>query len=145
MSKYSVQILPGVRRLWMLDCNLIPPYVYLTGICGGVVALMTDKLVELQVLGDAVCKLESERVAGGWKQTATLSLNVGNDVVDKRNIAFVVEDMLGSKFLIGSKEPPFPAVKTTYNFGSASSDAAGCFLDVSHTSLRTLIPCVIYM
>lgn len=103
---------------------------------------MTDRLTELPVLGNPVCKLDSERIAGGWKQTTTLSLNVGNAKIKTKYAAFVVEDILGDTYLIGSKEPPYPVVKTSQNIGNPSGDAAGCFLEVIHSSLRSLIPCI---
>lgn len=145
MDKHCVQILPGIRRLWQLECSRLPRYVALTDICGGAVAIMTDTLIELPVLGSSTCKVVSERVAGGWKQTASLSVIVGNAPVEKKYTAFVVEDMQGDRFLIGSREPPYPVVKPSYNCGNPSGDAAGDVLEISHTAIRTFIPCLIHL
>lgn len=56
---------------------------------------------------------------------------------------FVVTDVNGNSFLIGSLETPRPVVECERRVGIPSGDAAGYEYEIKHVAIRSMVPCVI--
>lgn len=138
--KTSCQILPGVRAIYWLDCEKLPSRTDLRGICRMTVPILTD-CNELSIAPDCECSCKSQREGRGFQDTASISFIADELVPMHIHAGFVVEDVEGNTFLIGSKEPPFPQIKVERKTGSPSGKSAGFAYDVTHVALKSLVPC----
>ena len=139
--KTSTQILPGVRAIGWVDCDKLPRRVDLQGICGNVVAVLTE-VTPIAFFGEPECRCKTEREAGRITDTASLSFRTDAVLPLHRHIGFVVIDQNGKSWLIGAKEAPYPTVKLTIDFGTPEGDPACNIYDIEHTALKSLILCI---
>lgn len=138
--KTSRQILPGVRAVYWLNCDKLPNRVDLRGICRMTVPILTDS-PQMPIANGAECGCVTEQEGRGFSETASLKFFSDELVHLHVHTGFVVEDVEGNTFLIGSKEPPFPKIKIERRLGSPSGDSAGYAYEVTHTALKSLVPC----
>lgn len=138
----SCQILPGVKAIYSLDGAKLLPNVALRGICGMDCPILTD-LMPLEIFGEPECSCSTSKTNGQNSDTVTLKFLTHFIVPFAERTAFVVTDVEGRSYLIGSKEPPYPQVNFTRRFGSPDGDAAGYLYEITHIALKSLIPCSI--
>ena len=138
----SCQILPGVKKLFWVECNRLPTRIDLHAVVDLPVALLAD-LNEITFFGRPECQRVTVKENNGWRQEATLKFRAGEDLPFYKNIAFVVTDVNGDSYIIGANEKPYPVLKSEYKTGSPSGDPAGFTYEISHNALRTLVKCII--
>lgn len=138
----SIQILPGIKKIYWLDSDTLPARVDLYSVIKMRVAPLAD-LNEMTFFGDPDCRRSTERDNNGLIQKATLKFNSADEIPFDKNIAFIVTDANDRSYLIGSCEKPFARIKVEKLTGAPSEDAAGYSYEVSHESVRTMIECLI--
>ena len=140
--KCSTQILPGVKAIGWLDCRNLPRRVDLTGICGMPLPILTD-IHWLNFFGEPDCRCQSKKENGGYQDTASLKFRAAEKLPRGVPLGFVVTDVSGKSYLIGSQEHPYPQCEPEQSTGSPSGDAAGFEYEVKHIALKSLIPCIV--
>lgn len=138
----SCQILPGVKSIGWVLCSSLPKQIALSGISRLPVALLAD-IHEITLFGSSDCRCSTEKDNNGWHQTASLTFFSSEEVPFENNIAFVVKDVNGNAFIIGSYEKPYPKVSIDSITGSPDNQSAGYKYSVSHKAIRTLVPCLV--
>ena len=131
-----------MRAIGWVDCDKLPRRVDLQGICGNVVAVLTE-VTPIAFFGEPECRCKTERESGRITDTASLSFRTDAVLPLHRHIGFVVTDQNGKSWLIGAKEAPYPVVKLTIDFGTPEGDPACNIYDIEHTALKSLIECII--
>lgn len=137
----STQILPGIKAIGWLDCRALPKRVDLSAICGMPVAILTD-IHPIPFFDEPTCECKTKKDGGGYEDTATLKF-LTNEIPRNPCLGFVVTDVNGNSYLIGSLEAPHPTVEPTRQTGIPSGDAAGYEYEIKHVSIRSMVPCVI--
>lgn len=137
----NCQILPGIKKLYWVDCDKLPTRIDLYAAAGMKVALLAE-LNEITFFGFPECKCTTEKVKNGWKQEASLKFLSSDDIPLFKNIAFVVTDVSDESYIIGFNEHPFPTVKREYNMAKPG-DKAGFNYEISHSALRSMVKCLI--
>lgn len=136
------QILPGVKAIYQLECNHLLENVALRGICKMSVPVLTA-LNEVEIFDNAECECQTERSDSASIDTATLKFQCEKYLPSHLHLGFVVVDVNGDSYLIGAKEPPFPIVKVQRKCGTPGDDSSCYRYEVSHTAVKSLIPCTI--
>lgn len=138
----STQILPGIKAIGWIDCRYLPRHVDLTAICGAMVPVLTD-VHPIPFFGEPTCECQTRREGAGMEDTATLKFLTGTRLPRNAALGFVVTDVSGRNYLVGSFEHPRPVVECRRITGQPSGDAAGYAYEVKHVSIKTMVSCVI--
>lgn len=103
--------IPGLRRIAFIDPADLPPFIREMAKTG-IQPVIASPLRDIDFFGEAVL---SFTLSKDGKEQTKLSFS-SSDSIPFRDVAFVVEDQLGQRRVVGSLEPPFPkldVVKTT--------------------------------
>ncbi len=140
--KTSIQILPGIKSIGWVDCRCLPRRVDLSGICRMPVAILTD-IHPIDFLDEPTCECKTEKENGGYKDTATLSFLTGKKLPVGASFGLVVTDVNDNSYLIGSLESPHPVVGCVQRTGTPSGESAGFQYEITHVSIKSMVPCII--
>lgn len=140
--KTAIQILPGIKFIGWIDCRHLPRRVDLSAICRIPVPILTD-INPIDFFGEPECKCQTKKEARGYEVAASLSFRSDIELPHDGFTGFVVTDVNGNSYLIGSREHPRPIVEMTRSTGIPSGESAGILYEIKHTALRSLIPCII--
>ena len=134
------QILPGVKFIgWVYADRLIPDIV-LRGIAGMPVPILTD-IHDVAFFDEPKCECMTTNDNGNRLDTATLKFSSENVLPVNAHIAFIVTDISGGSYIIGSRETPFPVIKRTISFGNTANECAGVKYEITHTAIKSLVKC----
>lgn len=137
------QSLPGIRRIYFTMCAALPPYVMLTGICGGAVAMYRDSLEKIPFAGIPTLKCDGTVVNGSRQEKSSLEFRTSGRLPDGVRLAFIVECVNGTSWLIGSREPNYPVVEYSDFSGDPSGSAAVRTYKITHIGVKSAIPVVL--
>lgn len=138
----SVQILPGVKKIYWVDCKYLPTRIDLKAISKIPVPLLID-LNPITFFGEVTCRRDTVKENGGWHETATLGFNSHEELPFSGHIGFVVIDANNQAYIIGGYEQPYPEVAIKKITGKPGGDIAGYSYEIKHNALRTLVDCLI--
>ena len=138
----STQILTGIKAIGWLDCRALPKRVDLSAISGMPVAILTD-IHPIPFFDEPTCECKTKKDGAGYEDTATLKFLTSQKLPRSASLGFVVTDVNGQSYLIGSLEAPQPQVECNQQTGIPSGDAAGYEYEIKHVSIRSMVPCVI--
>lgn len=135
-------ILPGIKKIGWVKCEMLPKQLDLSGLSRLPVPLLAD-INEITFFGTPDCRCVSDIENNGISEAASLKFLSGEDLPFKDHIAFVVTDVNDNSYIIGAFERPFPVIKTERSSGSPSGDPAGIRYEITHKAIRTMVPCLI--
>lgn len=137
------QSLPGVRRIYATPCSSLSPGLMLTGLAGGAAVLFRPDLVEIPFTGQPAFRREGGTVHGARAYTTTLEFRSAVQIPDYAPMAYVVEQVNGKVWLIGSREPNYPVMEFVDNAGAPAGDPAIRSYTVKHTDIFSGIPVIL--
>lgn len=132
--------LPGIKAIGWIDCDKLMPHVALRGICKMDTPVLT-KITWIDFT-DAKCSNKTEYSNNGNKDTTTLKFESTTLIPIHLNFGFVVTDVNGQSYLIGSKEA-VPKLESGCNCGFPGDESAGFEYNVTWITIKGLIPCII--
>ena len=138
----STQILPGIMAIGWVDCRHLPKRVDLSAICRVPVAILTD-IHPIPFFDEPTCECQTKKDGGGYEDTATLKFLTGTELPRSATLGFVVTDVNGNSYLLGSLESPRPVVECEHRTGLPSGDSAGFSYEVKHVAIKSMVPCII--
>ena len=142
IMRTTTQILPGIKAIGWVDCRHLPRRVDLSAICGMTVAVLTD-IHPIPFFDEPTCECQTKKDGAGYQDTATLKFLTSEKLPRSATLGFVVTDVNGQSYLIGSLEAPQPQVECNQQTGIPSGDAAGYAYEIKHVSIKSMVPCVI--
>lgn len=144
MRNLGIQHLPGLRYIGWLNGANLKRRVDLDGIVGQPVPILTE-LHEIDFCGKVECSCKSTKEGNTYSDTATLKFFTASllPFTREKNVAFVVTDIAGRSFLIGSKEMPCTNIIPSLNHGFPDGDEAGFLYEIRHVACKSMVPCVI--
>ena len=98
--------MPGLRRIAIIDPADLPPLIREMA-ASGIVPVISSPTRDIDFFGDAV--LAFTRSEDG-KESTTLSFS-SSDCIPFYDVAFIVEDQMRQRRVVGALEPPFPVLK----------------------------------
>lgn len=138
----STQILPGIKAVGWVDCRHLPRHVDLSAICGMSVAVLTD-VHPIPFFNEPTCECQIKKDGAGYEDTATLKFLTSKQLPQGVALGFIVTDVNGKSYLIGSLEHPHPIVESQQRTGIPSGDVAGYAYEIKHVAIKSMVPCVI--
>lgn len=142
IMRTTTQILPGIKAIGWVDCRHLPRRVDLSAICGMSVVVLTD-IHPIEFFDEPQCECKTKKDGAGYEDTATLKFLTSQKLPRSASLGFVVTDVNGQSYLIGSLEAPQPQVECNQHTGIPSGDAAGYAYEIKHVSIKSMVPCVI--
>lgn len=134
---------PGVRRIYAVPCASLPPHMMLSAICGGSCTLFRRDLTPVPFAGKPTLTREGTLLNGSRAQKSVIELRTDYIVPEGVRMAFVVEQVNGQVWLIGSREPNYPVVEYTDSAGDPAGDPAVRTYRITHTDIRSGIPVIL--
>ncbi len=110
--------LPGVSAVYTIHRSQISPFVREQFLCGLIVAVIGD-LSPLPVKGGASCTHTVSMLPEGDEHSVTLNFVTHPDAI-LEEMAFIIVAADGEKYLIGSREAPFPETTVTNSLSTPS-------------------------
>lgn len=132
--------LPGVRRIWMKQASELGENLQMRQEAGIPISVY-DPGEEVKFSGTATAEWSTEYDNNGLSGSVTLKFATCSPI-RVYNRVFVVEDNNGARWLIGTREKPYPTLKSTRTTGSESGDAAVWSHEVKWVCLNGAIPIV---
>ena len=134
------QILPGVKEIGWVRCEHLVNDIALRGIAMMPVPILTE-IHNVPFFDEPTCECVTENDGGNRTDTAKLKFASEDLLPLKEHLAFVVTAIDGNSYIIGARETPFPVVKLTISFGDADGEGAGFIYEITHTAIKSLVPC----
>lgn len=131
--------LPGIYKIGKVPTANIPINIVSKCMAGIPVGLFCS-VENITFYGEATCEMVSEAENNGYSEKTTLKFRTSELISTTERVAFVVDCASDERFLIGSREHPYPVVKITKSTGSPSGDASCYEVEVTFTSVKSLIP-----
>ena len=131
--------LPGISRIAYVLAESLSPHLLLQAIAKvpvGVFARLSFLPFDKRT---ALCETETEFDNNNTLETVTLTFCSAEEF-PTGNLCFVVSLVNGEKYLIGTREAPFPVVKMERTSGLPDGDANTTKYTVSYTNRVALVP-----
>lgn len=137
--------LPGVVRIVAIRCSSIPPHAMLSAMCGAKIALGVARSARFAVrfFGEPLFKCEGSLVNGSRQESSTLEFKTSTPFPEGERLAFVVTVASGAQYLMGTREPKYPAMEYTDTAGTPSGEPALRTYRITHIAQKSLLPCVL--
>lgn len=134
---------PGVRRIYAVPCATLSPNMMLTAICGGACAMFRKDLQRVPFAGKPTFTRDGTLLKGSRAQKSVLEFRSDYVMPEGVRMAFVVELVNGKVWLIGTREPNYPAIEYTDFSGDPAGDPAIRTYRITHTDIRSGIPVIL--
>ena len=140
----NISSLPGVLAIYTLPASKISPLVAKMNLA----ALPTSVAGKLQTIpftGTPLLTVERKPSNNGFTETAELTFTVRREDFTPPDtpVAFIVVDIIGTAWMIGTREEPYPAVTVQDSFGSPSGDSNVMQVKVTYEAEKALFDTVI--
>ena len=130
--------LPGIFKIGYLEAEKLSPQLMLKSQAGIPIAVLTD-IVDVAFIGKPTCSAVSEDDNNGRSEKTTLVFSTLQDIPPGRALAWVVQCVNGRKYLIGTKEGPYPIMKTSEDLGVPSGNVSAKEIEITHIALKSLL------
>ena len=132
--------LPGIKKIWYVSHTELPDdVIYKAAVDMHITIPATT--TEITLKGEATCELEESPDNNCYIEKVKLNIPTLDDVPLQDYPAFVIQTVDGTKYVIGAKERPYPAVKITRSTGRPDGDSSVRKYEVSFTAKKALALC----
>ena len=140
--KNICQSLPGIAQIGFCLCENIQPNIVLKHSSGIPVGIFTE-ITPVRFFGQPSYEAVEEYDYNGRKVLCTLKFVSNDNIPLHKHLAFVITDASGTSFIIGSRERPYPLIKSSTSSGSPSGESKAISYEVRWTAIASPIPCAI--
>ena len=130
--------LPGITRIAYLPCERLPMDITLRAMSGIPVAIATDA-TNIEKIGNAVCETEQLFDFNSQIEKVTLSFTTNDEFPTYMDLAFIITDVRGNFFVIGTRERPFPVIKRNDTTASPGSSPSVNSYEVTFSAKKALV------
>lgn len=138
----NTNTLPGIVKIRMLRCEVLPPHLMSMSVCGALIALALPS-VTVKFYGQPMLKWEGTTVDGARQEKATLEFSSTDRLPEGERLAFVVTVASGKQYLVGTREPKYPQINYTETTGAPDGDAALRTYKITYVALKSVLPCIL--
>ena len=136
------QSLPGITQIGYCLCSNLQPNIVLKHSSGTPVGIFTE-IVPIRFHGSPSCETTEEYDNNGRKVVTSLTFVTNDNIPTYKHLAFVITDASGTSYIIGSRERPYPVIKSSTSSGSPSGESKATSYEVRWTAITSPIPCAI--
>ena len=134
--------LPGIAQIGYCLCENIQPNIVLKHSSGIPVGVFTE-IIPIRFHGSPSCETTEEYDNNGRKVVTSLTFVTNDNIPIYKHLAFVITDASGTSFIIGSRERPYPVVKSSATSGNPSGESNATTYEIKWSSVGMPIRCVI--
>ena len=134
------QSLPGIKRIAYIATDLLPDDITLKAVAG-IPVNITGMATEIYVIGEANCETDSQPDNNSQLEKTDLKFNTLDIIPTDSPLAFIVETVSGNKYVIGTKECPYPIIKISTSTGTPDGDPSVKEYKVAFSAKMALAPC----
>ena len=138
----AMNTLPGIVSIKYTSCQNLQPHVMAQSISGAVIDINAP-LTDIPFINIPECKWSGNLEQGARVEESTLEFTTTHHLPEGRRLAFIITVASGKQYLIGSREPKYPRITYSDTSGSPSGDAAVRSYKISHTALKSVLPCIL--
>ena len=132
--------LPGIKNIWYIQHTELPDDVIYKAAVGMPITIPATT-TEITLKGEAMCEVEQSPDNNCYIEKVKLSFPTLDNVPTQDFPAFLIQTIDGTKYVIGAKERPYPAVKITRSTGRPDGDPSVRKYEVSFTARKALALC----
>ena len=133
--------LPGIIKIGYADCADVPRDVPYQAVTGMTVSVSSSVITFIHLQGDTVCEVEEQHDNNVQMEKTRLNFVTLDDIPTHRHLAFFVWTADGGKYIIGSQERPYPAVKVNSATGQPDGEPSVRKYEVSYSARKSLALC----
>lgn len=131
--------LPGIIKIGYADCADVPRDVPYHAVAGMTISTPTPgNITFVSLMGQAVCEVEEQHDNNVQMEKTRLTFVTLEDIPTHRHLAFFVWTADGGKYIIGSQERPYPAVKVNSATGQPDGEPSVRKYEVSYSARKSL-------
>ena len=134
--------LPGIVAISYCLCENIQPNIVLKHSSGIPVGVFTE-ITPVRFFGQSSYDAVEEYDNNGRKVLCTLKFVSNDNIPLHKHLAFVITDASGTSFIIGSRERPYPIVKSSATSGNPSGESNATTYEIKWSSIGMPIRCAI--
>ena len=109
--------------------------ITLRAMSGIPVAIATDATTVAKI-GNAVCETDQQFDFNSQIEKVTLSFSTNDEIPTYMDLAFMITDVRGYSYVIGTKESPFPVIKRTDTTASPGGSQSVNSYEVTFSSKK---------
>ncbi len=133
--------LPGVRSISYIPASSLADKLGVQALAGMPIYIHATP-TPIEFNGDPTCECTHSNAGVSPSQSLEFSFRSTQQIPDDRYLSFLVVDVNGHSYLIGTKEE-HPLIERVQSFGNPDSDPSTFTYTIQLTSPRALIPCSI--
>lgn len=138
----SIRSLPGISKIQIVRCDILPAGLMLQSICGCIVAIAATSAA-VEFVGRPLLKWEGTKVNGSRQEKSTLEFTTTRPLPEGENLAFVVTGAGGKQYLIGTREKRYPVINYSESTGEPGGSPAVRTYKITHIAQKSVLPCVL--
>ena len=135
------QVLPGIKSISYVSCDSLPYHITTKAIVGMPIGIF-DKGTTVHFIGVPKCDVDESFDNNSQLQKATLKFNTTDEMPTRGHHAFLIETVNGERFILGTREIPYPVVKVAFSSGKPSGESAAAEVEVTFVARQALAKCV---
>ena len=131
--------LPGISRIEFLKAEALTPHIMMRAVAKvpvGIFARLSSVPFDKR---NALCEAETEVDNNATLETATLTFR-SSAVLPTGRLCFIVSLVNGQRFLMGTRETPFPLIKWKFESGLPDADPNTNTYTISYSNRVALVP-----
>lgn len=141
MSNFCTK-LPGIVQIGYCLCENIQPNIVLKYSSGVPVGIFTE-ITPVCFFGLPSYEAVVEYDNNGRKVVSSLKFVSNDNIPLHKHLAFVITDASGTSFIIGSRERPYPVVKSSATSGNPSGESNSTTFEIKWSSVGMPIRCAL--
>lgn len=134
--------LPGITHIGYIECDKLQRNIVFKHYSGIPVGIFTD-ITPISFFAIPICEAVDEFDNNGRRVTTSLKFVSNDNIPTYKHLAFVITDVSGTSYIIGSRERPYPVIKSSANSGTPSGESKAISYEVRWTAIASPIPCAI--
>ena len=134
--------LPGIAQIGYVECEKLQPNIVLKHSSGTPVGIFAE-ITDIGFFGQPTCEAVEEYDSNGRRVVTSLKFVTNDNIPTYKHLAFVITDVSGTSYIIGSRERPYPVIKSYTSSGSPSGESKANSYEVRWTAIASPIPCAI--
>ena len=132
--------LPGIKSVSYLPTEHLPADLIYQALSGYPTTLSTNLITPITQNGSSICELEQSPDNNTQIEKAKLTFSTLDSIPISTPLAFLIETVNGDNYVIGTRERPYPTIKSSKTTSKPEGDPAVTRYEVTFTARKALIP-----
>ena len=131
--------LPGIKAVSYIPTEFLPADLIYQALSGYQISI-THQPTPITQNSTAICDLEQFPDNNTPIEKAKLTFSTLDSIPTSTPLAFLIETVNGDNYVIGTRERPYPTIKTSNSTSKPEGDPAVTKYEITFTARKALIP-----